>query len=137
MAEMPLAIDRRGIVALFQDFGNRHFVGIDAVPGRVVQRARDSDPVWIDAGQERHARGGTDGLRHVEVRQPDALGRHPVEVRRPRPGRAAGGIETADVGVAQIIRIDDDEVGQTSSSGTGVDGRARPALPLDSQHPEQ
>ena len=110
---MPLAVDRRRVAALLQDFGNRHLARIDAVLRRVVQRALDADPVWIRARQERRARSRTDGLRHIEVGQPDAFGRHAIQVWRLRTSRTRAGTEGPDVGVAQVVGVDDDEIGRS------------------------
>ena len=78
----------------------------------MVQRAVDADAVRIAAGEERRARGGAHRLRDVEVGEADALGRHAIEVGRARPGVAGARAEAADVGVAEIVGEDDDDVGQ-------------------------
>ena len=112
MSKMPLAIDRCGITALLQHFGDRHLVRVDAVLRRVVQRALNSHAVRVRAGQQGGTRSRAHCLRHVEVGQSDAFGGHPIEVGRVRAGRARDRAERADVGVAQVVGVHDDEVGQ-------------------------
>ena len=108
------------IVALLQHFGNRRFIRTDAMPGRVVSPPRDA--TGSDSPRSGAPCGGrTDRLRHVNcvngcLRPPS--GRDSVS----RSRGDAGGIETADVAYP-IIRIDDNEVGETRAggmAGTGV-----------------
>ena len=47
MAEVPLAVDGRGVAALLEHLGDRHFVRIDAVRRRVVQRPLDADAIRV------------------------------------------------------------------------------------------
>jgi hypothetical protein len=116
MSQVPLAEDGRGITALFHQLRDRHFIRMDTMPRTRTERARDADAIRITAGEERSARCGADGLRHVEVREPPSFAREAVQVRRLISACA----EDSDVGVAQIVGEYDNDVRR---AGCRRDGR--------------
>ena len=113
IAEVPFAEDGGGVAALFDQFGEGHFVGADADFGARPKRAVDADAVRVAAGQQAATRGGADRLRHVEIAEDAALRGQAIEVRRDEAFRA----ENADIGVALVVGEDDDDVGELGAGG--------------------
>jgi hypothetical protein len=121
IAEVPLADHAGAVALLLQQLRQQHFVGTDAKrrtrPKNATGRngaigARSDDVAHADAhriasGHERRPRRGARRGRHVEVREPQPLARHPIEMRRVH----VDGAKAGEIGVAQVIGQDDDEVG--------------------------
>ena len=113
IAQVPLAVDGGGVVAALEDLGDQGLVGVDADLGARPECSQDTDAVRVAAGQQRGPRGRADGLGDVEVGEDAALFGHAVEVGRGVALCAKG----ADVGVAQVVGEDDDDVGRTHDGG--------------------
>ena len=50
VAEVPLAVDRRGVAALLDEFRKGHLVGVDTVPRAGAQGPQNPDAIRITAG---------------------------------------------------------------------------------------
>ena len=105
---MPFAENGGGVAALFDEFGESHFVRADADFGARAERAVNAEAVWIASGEEPATGSGADGLGDVEIAEDAALGREAIEVGSDETFRA----EDADVGVALVVGEDDDDVGE-------------------------
>ncbi len=105
---MPLAREVRRVAGRAQGLRDGHaLVGqVARVAVRGVVEVQDADPdlVGVQPGHQRRARRAAAG-GVVELRQPDALGREPVDVRG--VDLAA---EAADVGEPHVVREDQDDV---------------------------
>src|SRR5438067_12577682 len=75
----------------------------------------DSDPVGVASGQNRCAGRRAYRLGDVKVRELAAFAGHSVQVRRGEAFRA----EYADVGVALVVRQNEDDVRRTAGSLRG------------------
>ena len=73
MAEVPLAVDGRGVTARLEDLRDGLFLVGDTDLACRPQRAEDADAVGVAAGQQGGARGGADGLGGVEIGAANAL----------------------------------------------------------------
>ena len=113
MAEVPFAVDGRGVVFLFADLGQRHLAGVDAMLCAGAKRAKDADAHIVATGEQPRARGTTDGLGYVKVGELAALLGHAVEVRC----GVCGGSERADISVTHVIHENDNDVGRSLGGG--------------------
>src|SRR5690606_29970225 len=89
------------------------------------------DPFRVTACHERSPRWGTDWARHMKISELSPLGGEADEIRGFRPR----GTERLDVGIAQVVAVDDDEVRTPLgrilieiglSPHQGQDGKKRP-----------
>ena len=95
-----------------EDVRDGVFVGVEADGGVGEKDVRDGErALRVGAGHERGARGGADG-RGVVAGELATLGGHAVEM-----GRAVVGTEWADVTVAEIVDVDQDEIGARRIGG--------------------
>jgi hypothetical protein len=81
---VPLADGGGGVPGLGQELGDGALVGVDAEALTREQHGKSVELVEADAGrvaagEQCSPRRGADGRRHVEVRQTEPLGGHPVE----------------------------------------------------------
>ena len=115
--EMPLT-DARGVIArIAQQRRDRRAVRLDEGVAVAPQHAaRQPRAPGVAAGEQAVARRRAQGRGRMRVGEPQSLARQAIEVRC---GNAAGGIERADVAVAQIVSQDQDDV------GTGLRGGCR------------
>ena len=105
VAEVPLADAGGGVAGFLEDFGEGHFVRVQAERGGGEEHVGKRERAFrVAAGQQRGARGRADRGGVVAGQLAAFLG-HPVEVRG-----AVVGTEWADVRVAEVVDVDDDEV---------------------------
>ena len=111
-AEVPLAEDCRAVAATVQKFGQGRLV-------RLHSQVALDDAGMLAAGEQTGARRGADRRRHVVVGEAHAVCRQRVEVGCAQ----VDGAVTAQVGAAQVVGDDEDDVrrahGQRLSSCAG------------------
>ena len=110
VAEMPLPHHAGAVAAAPQNFGQRRLGGGDAVASIGPQRACNTDPVGITAGEERRPRRRADGLGDMEVGEPHPFAGEPIEVRRGGGLSAVAGWITP----AEVVGEDDDDIRRTA-----------------------
>lgn len=103
---MPFARHAGRVAFWFEELSERHLAVGDATRIARSERVVNTDPIGRAAREQRGARGGTDGLRDVEIRELPTFRRHAIEVRRVESFRA----ENADIRVALIVGENDDDV---------------------------
>ena len=107
VAEVPLAEAPRGEAALAEDLGQRLLVRVEPpLIGREHHVPFHADPLGVAPGEQRRAGRRADRARHVELGEPQAVRRQPVNVRR-RDRRVA---EAAKVAVALVVREEEHHV---------------------------
>ena len=109
--EVPFAKDRRRIALLLQELAHRHLVGMDAIVGIRSRRAGKTDAVRITARQQSGAGSSADGLHREEMREPHALGRQLVDVRRD----VAIGAVAREVTIPDVIQIHQNDIREIGS----------------------
>ena len=111
--EMPLADAGGGIALLLEDLGDGDFIRIEplACCGKenplVVLIDVHVEPAWVATGQETGAGRGADAAGDIEVGEAHALPGHLVDGW----GSVLSGAKAADVAVAHVIHVDEDDVG--------------------------
>jgi hypothetical protein len=137
-AEMPFADDARRVARRLQHRGERRPAGLDDQVGVAGEDARALAPPGVFAGEERVARGRARRRRRVGVGEAQAPGGQGVDRGRPDLGRAVA----ADVAVAEIVGVDEDDVraagrhalaasGREGGRGGGQSSRADELAPCD------
>ena len=106
MAEVPLAENRSRVTAVFEDLREEFFLGVKTGGARVVEGATHADAVGVATRHECGARGGADGLGHVETGEARALSGEAIDVRR----LDILGSVAAEVAVAEVIGEDENNV---------------------------
>src|SRR3989442_12757486 len=81
IAQMPLAKDRGGVSAGFEDLRQGQFLVADAQLRVWTERAEQADAIRVATREQRRARRGANRLTDIEVRGPHPFERHAVEVR--------------------------------------------------------
>ena len=107
IAEMPLAHQGRRVSGVLQELRQRLAGGWQSASagGRRGQRRLEARALIVAPGHQ-HRAGRRARRRGVEVGEPDAVGRQPVDVRRPDVGSAV----TSVVAVPDIVHDDEDDV---------------------------
>ena len=124
VAQVPLADGHRGIAAGLEDLGDGHLRRVQPLAGCGEQHAEvlfvdmHVDTSRVAAGHQAGSRRGADRAGRIEVGQPHALAGHPVQYRRV----VRLGPEGADVGIAEVIAENDDEIRLGVGQGR-VDGQ--------------
>ena len=107
IAEVPFAEDARGVVLLLTDFGKGGLLGGQTGLAVGAEGTEESDTVGITAGQQGAAAGRADRLGRIETGELRPFLGELIEMRR----GIALGAEGPDVAVAEVIHVDDDDVG--------------------------
>ncbi len=102
VAQAPLADEAGGIPRLLELLGDGNILR----PQIRLRVAANEAAAGVQTGHQHAAGGGADGGAGIELGEPDALRRHPVQVRRPNRGMPVA----AEIAVAEIVREDDDDV---------------------------
>ena len=116
IAEVPLAGERRAVAGRLQQRRQRRVLGRQAQRRAASALAVDrllggaAQPVLIAAGHQGEARRRAHRRVRVALREADALARHRVEHRRDRNAAAVA----AEVGEAEVVGDDEDEVGSAA-----------------------
>lgn len=103
---MPFTVDGGGVALGLKELAQSHFIIMDAVSGIVIGGPHKPDAVGITAGQKGSSRGTADRLGYIKIRQPDAFGCHPIQVRC----LEALSPITAHVGITLIIGEKEDDI---------------------------
>ena len=117
--EVPLADDPRRVARPLQHRGQGLAPRLDDEGGIARQDARPLPSPGIFPREQGVSRRRAGRRRGVRVGEPQALPRQPVDVRRADPRRPVA----ADVAVAQVVGIDEDDIrrigGSRRTSGQG------------------
>ena len=121
VAQMPLAEDRRGIAALLDQFGQRHFVVADADFRPAGQARLECRRDWDSSRSISAVRDAEQtACADVESGEANALGGHAIEVRR----GVTFGAENAHIAIAQVVAKDDDDIRPRRCVGRAADAAA-------------
>jgi hypothetical protein len=112
VAEVPFAEAGGGVAFLFEDFGQGHFIRVNAMAGLGGRGHHDADAVGVTTGKQRGAGGGADRLGDVEGGELAAFSGEAVDVR----GGVAFGAEGGDIGVAHVIHVNSTTFGRFSAA---------------------
>ena len=113
MAEVPFTSHARRIATRPEHLGHGCLAVGDAVLRTGTECAVNAEPVGITAREQCRPRRRTDRLRHVEISEPRSFAGESIEVGCRETARA----EAADVGVALVVREDDNDIGQPVRGG--------------------
>src|SRR5437867_2892933 len=115
MPEVPFADARRRIAFGLEGASDGDFFGGQAAGG-----IAKNDAPFFAAGhaaadrqaarEQRRATGSADAGGDVEIREPQTLGGHPVQVRSANGGMSV----TTQISVTEIVGQDNDDIGWTS-----------------------
>src|SRR5262245_46670505 len=106
MPQVPFADDGGDVAQALEDVGDRDLAGADDGWVRGEEHGLDADALVMPAGEEGGTRAGADRAAGVKAGEANAFLRHAVDVRRLEPRGAVA----ANVGVAEVVREDEDDV---------------------------
>ena len=113
VAEMPFANDPSGVALLLENFRYRNLIRIEtaAVAGKQDPAPRfvlmQADSFGVASRHERGPGWGTDSTGRIEIGEDPAFRCHLIEVRR---SVFCGIARRSDIGIAEVVAIDDDEI---------------------------
>ena len=121
--EVPLAGGRILVAEVLQASGERPDCGTQGVPLGLValHQARDARHMGVQSGHRRPAAWTAQGRGRKAVGEPNAFGRHAVEVRRPDERMAV----TAQIVPAMVVRHDHQKIRRPVLTAQGYRGDAR------------
>ena len=105
-AEVPLTHALGAVALRLEKIGEGLFVVIEAGLVGGEEDAGDADTGGVAAGEEGGAGGGADGVGRGPVGEADAFGGELIDV-----GGGEGGAVAVEVAVAEVVGVDEDDVG--------------------------